>query len=149
MKADLLIRSEITVCTLVLLFKHMIWVVLHVPLQEPAGLELFAADVARIDRQWQAVRANYYSCNREDDLLKCANLNAVSTACSLIPACSVIPVWHCRVSPFFFFLILCLSARLVLMLSLICRYGVVAPCLLSRWDSRLLPTVKNMKNCNI
>lgn len=148
MKTDLLISSEITVCTLVLLFKHVVWVVLHMPLQEPAGLELFATDVARIDRQWQAVRANYYSCNRENNLLKCAHLIPVSTACSLIPACFVIPVWHCRVSPFFFFLILCLRARLVLMPSLICRYGVVAPCLLSKCDSRLLPREKN-DSCNI
>lgn len=36
MKADLLISSEITVCALVLLLKHVVWVVLHVPLQESA-----------------------------------------------------------------------------------------------------------------
>lgn len=35
-KADLLISSKITVCTLVFLLKHVVWVVLHVPLQEPA-----------------------------------------------------------------------------------------------------------------
>lgn len=35
-KADLLISSEIAVCTLVLLLKHVVRVVLHVPLQEPA-----------------------------------------------------------------------------------------------------------------
>lgn len=34
-KADLLISSEITVCALVLLLKHVVWVVLHVPLQKP------------------------------------------------------------------------------------------------------------------
>lgn len=131
-KAHFLISSEITVCTLVLLLKHVVWVVLHVPLQEPTRLEFLATDVARIDRQWQAVRADYYGCNREDDLLKCAHLNVVSIACSLIPACFVIPVWHCRVSPFFFFLILCFRVRLALIPSLICRYGVVVPCLLSK-----------------
>lgn len=35
-KADLLVSSEITVCTLVFLLKHVVWVVLHVPLEEPA-----------------------------------------------------------------------------------------------------------------
>lgn len=35
-KADLLTGSEITVRTLVLLLKHVVWVVLHVPFQEPA-----------------------------------------------------------------------------------------------------------------
>lgn len=73
-KAHFLISSEITICTLVLLLKHVVWVVLHVPLQEPARLEFLATDVARIDRQWQAIRADYYGCNREDDLLKCAHL---------------------------------------------------------------------------
>lgn len=52
----------------------------------------------------------------------------------------VLPVWHWRDSPLLFFLILCLRARLVLMLSVICRYGVVAPFLLSR----LLPVRKTI-----
>lgn len=60
-EADFFVGCEVTVCALVFLLNHVIWVVFHMPFQESPGLEFFPTYVTRIDCQGLSVGTYYNS----------------------------------------------------------------------------------------
>lgn len=62
MEADFLVGCKITVCALIFLLNHVIWVIFHMPLQEPPRFKFFPTYVTRVDGQGLSIGANYDSC---------------------------------------------------------------------------------------
>lgn len=58
METDLLVGSEVAVCTLVLLLEQVVRVVLHVALEKAPRAELLSTYIARVDGQRHSIRSN-------------------------------------------------------------------------------------------